>query len=488
MDALRGLLELQRDRLSTIALAGGVGATAGAVAASSTVATVTCVVLSLGFFFLAAPPVYWALAAVLSAVVLPGLQSLHLSPGFGSYLHFPLVFVGFLVAIVRYDGSSRLANRLVLMLCLLAFSCLCSTLFAQAEPVRGMFSFALLGEPLALLGIFMMAPPRPGDWRNIRRAMLAVVLVQIPVAYGQVAHVGFGSLFSKNQADSITGTVGIAGGGDVLAAIAVIGVIWLLSLPRQPASLVAAAALLPLPLFAAAYKVLLAIPAVVLASPTGARLTAPVRAAVIATSITVVVLFASVLPAYVLPSLEGSLSSKRGKGQALAVAWEEISREPDTLAFGAGPASTVSGAAYLTTDPLKKDQSPIRILGIAPSETAIRLGALEPASSSFNRPRSSLFGTLGDLGILGFVVYATYLFVVFSKLYRLRSPEGTAAAAGMIFVLLFGLIETGWELPALTLFAAALSGLAVTASRRNSGHAQPHDHLSGQQSIPSLHP
>ena len=109
-----------------------------------------------------------------------------------------------------------------------------------------------------------------------------------------------------------------------------------------------------------------------------------------------------------------------------------------------------------------KPTSPIRYLGIAPSQTAIELGALEETDkSSFLQAKSSAFGVLGDLGFFGLTVFVGFFAWVFLQLYRTRSPEAVAASAGILLLAILGVITEGWEVPSLTLFVAFMTGLAL---------------------------
>jgi hypothetical protein len=453
--------ETYESRLLPVSIVVAVGVIAGLATFHSLQLALILVACGIAVACLSVSPAYWMLAAIACAVVLPGVASIGAAPGFVSYLHFPLVFIGFALAGIRYEGSSRFANSMLWVVGMLALVCGLSTLFAGAEPVRGAFSFALLAEPVVLLATIAMTGLAAVPWRYLRNALLAMILIQIPVAYAQAISVGPGSLFHSILADHVKGTLGVIGGADSLAAIAVIGGLWLIAVPNRSWRVPAIVLLLALPFIAAVNKVALLIPAIIAAAPSGARIAAGVRVAIIGISIIGFLAFANLLPGYVLPSVEHGFGANSGKREALDTAWHAIDGSVNTLAFGAGPASTVSGAAYLSTDPLAKEHSPIAALHIAPSQTALDLGALEPATSSFTRPRSSLFGTLGDLGLVGLAVYLSYLVMVLRRLYKRRNPESAGAVAGMFVVIAYGFISTGWELPAVTLFVAGLTGLAL---------------------------
>jgi hypothetical protein len=461
-------------RFFLIALVAGLALVVGATTAASVQLGFVVGLLLIGACFISIAPVYWALGAIIAAVVLPGIAAVGAAPGFVSYVHFPIVLTGFCLAVVKYSHRRKLADQLLMVTGALAVSCVLATLFTGAEPTRGAFAFLLLAEPVLLIAIFAMAPPTHSEWQTIKKVLLGVILLQIPFAYAQVASIGIGSLFNTRLADGVKGTIGIVGGSDVLAALGVIGGIWLLAEGRDFRRVLCATLLLLLPFFAASNKVLFAIPAIAVLSPGGTFLKVPVRIAVAAASIALVIAFGSVLPSYLGPSVEGSLSSESGKGEAATVAWHAVDGSPATLAFGAGPAETVSGAAYLTTDPLRHPNSPIRYLRMKPSLTAINLGALDASASSFTRPRSSLLGVLGDLGLLGLATYIAFQVIVFGRLYRgPTSPETIASAAGMLLVLLFAVITTGWELPQLTLFVSGLVGIALIDPRFPGSERRP---------------
>jgi hypothetical protein len=461
-------------RLLPPALVAVTGICVGLAAAKSITLALAVGVLAVGICALAVSPAYWALAAVAAAVIGPGLASAGLAPAFTAYLHFPICAAAFVVAVAKYRGGSRLANVALAACGFLALSCTLSTFFAGDAAARGLLSFALLGEPIALIAIIACADPSAKEFANLRKALLLIVLIQLPVAYIQIASVGLGALFQEgaSYADKVTGTFGKLGGANTVSAIGVVGGIWLLALPRRPGRVTAAIALLALPLFARTYKVLLAIPAILVASPRAAGLRAPLRIGVVVLLIALLIFVPSLLPRYVTPSLEGSLSTESRKAQAFDVAWDNLNNGLGDFAFGAGPAETVSGAAFLTTDPLVKANSPIRYLHITPSHTAVELGALEhDNTSSFLQAQSSAFGLLGDLGVFGFAVYASFFVWLFLRLFGTATPEAVAASAGLLLLLILGFATDGWEIPSLTLFVGLLAALALlpVASRTADG-------------------
>jgi hypothetical protein len=146
--------------------------------------------------------------------------------------------------------------------------------------------------------------------------------------------------------------------------------------------------------------------------------------------------------------------------------WEKLESDPSSVAFGKGPAETVSRAAFMTTDLFQTEGSPLSVLGLAPASLATEAADTALATSgggtSLNTGTSSALGVLGDLGVFGIVVYAGLCLSVFLRLRRSRSPEGIAAACGFALFLVLGLIDAWWEQPPIGVFIAVLAGLALT--------------------------
>jgi hypothetical protein len=419
-----------------------------------------CVLLLIG---LMVTPAYWVLGAVVAAVVFPGLVSLGLLPGIANYLHFALAFGALAVALATTDTWTRLARSIVLGLFALGMITALSCLLSGSEPVRGLFYFALVGEPLALLAAILLRPPSDQARSVLVWSALALLVVQIPVTLVQTAGIGFGSVVSQTDAvDAVRGTVGVENGAHLVSGIAVVGVFWLLARPARPRWLLVVVGLLAIPFLASAMQVVFALPAVLVIGPIGGMLRTGVRVAVVSASVVLLVATPSLNRGYSIDLINEALGGESGKLVAGKAVGAAVSSDLASAAFGAGPAQTVSSAAYRTTDPLREQESPIRFLHLEPSRTALDLGALDDVSGSFDRPLSSALGVLGDLGVIGAITYVGLWLLVLIRLRRLRTPEAIGACAGVALFLVLGLISAWWEEASFMLYVSLLAGLALS--------------------------
>jgi len=140
-----------------------------------------------------------------------------------------------------------------------------------------------------------------------------------------------------------------------------------------------------------------------------------------------------------------------------------------SLAFGEGPAETVSRAAFLTTPLQLQSDSPLRSLGLKPAKLAVEVQAqatqVSGGRTSFNSGVSSMLGVFGDLGVFGAVAYAGLVFSVVRVLWGRRTALATTATAGWAMFAVLGFVYDWWEQPPFTVFLGVLTGLALTAAR-----------------------
>jgi hypothetical protein len=236
--------------------------------------------------------------------------------------------------------------------------------------------------------------------------------------------------------------------------------------------------LMVIPFIADAKQVILATPAVLLAAGAGtSRGLAVARSALVAASVVALFLLA---PAGNTTEkfIERSGQGQGGKQATADFVWRHIHQEPPSIAFGLGPAETVSRAAFMTTDLFQRGGSPLATLGLKPATLAVQAQgtALEASGggSSFNGGESSALGVVGDLGFFGILVYAGLVLSLFLRLRRERSPEGVAAAAGLAMFVVLGLFFDWWEQPPFGVFIAVLAGLSLTrSSEPGNGAGQP---------------
>jgi hypothetical protein len=300
------------------------------------------------------------------------------------------------------------------------------------------------------------------------------VLVQIPLAAFQFLQLG--------AADHVQGTLYLAGAGaHVISAIVVIGAIWILSGGAEDVlrawRLPVVAALFFIPFLADAKQVIVALPAVVLATSwRGGRTALLTRWALVGAS--VVALF-TLVPAGDTAGrfIERSVQGQGGKQATALLVWQELEDDPAALAFGKGPAQTVSRAAFMTTDVYQRSASPLAALGLRPATISLeaerRSLEVSDGGTSFNTGVSSTLGVLGDLGVIGLIAYLGLLLSLFLRLRTDTSPEGIAAAAGFALFLVLGLVFDWWEQPPFGVFLGVLAGLGLTA-KDNMGYAKGH--------------
>jgi hypothetical protein len=166
--------------------------------------------------------------------------------------------------------------------------------------------------------------------------------------------------------------------------------------------------------------------------------------------------------------LDEARNGQGGKQRTAALVWHRLTGDAASLAFGLGPAESVSRAAYLTTGEGERAGSPLASLGLKPATmpAEAEAAALEVSrgGTSFNRGTSSALGVLGDLGLFGLAAYSLLVLTLFLRLRREASPEATAAASGFALFLVLGVVLDWWEQPPFGLMLGVLAGLALTRS------------------------
>lgn len=447
-----------------------VGAAALAVAVGAGTATkpqVTFVatIAVLGITALAAPAGAWVICALIAALTFKGLVTLGVLPSVATFVDLPLSWGALFVALLKRRAHVPFLRRHLHWLSVLALAVLVAWLFNRSEVLRPVVDLMLIGEPFAVVGALVADPPSPRLRLLLERTLFTLVVIQIPFAAVEFAKYGF--------SDQVQGTLwGAGAGADVVSAVMVVGGIWILtggigrrSLRQWRLPIVAA--LFIFPFLADAKQVIVALPAIVLASSWRVgRLQLAIRSALAIGS--VVALFtldpAGHTAAWFIQQNEHGRS---GKLASATFVWHKLDGDPASLVFGKGPAETVSRAAFMTTPLLQQQGSPLAILGLKP---AIIPAEVQPAAlaasgggTSFNSGLSSALGVFGDLGVFGLFAYLGLVLSVLLRLRTLKSAEGVSAACGFALFLVLGLIFDWWEQPPLGVFLGVLAGLALTA-------------------------
>lgn len=417
-------------------------------------------------------PTIWVASALVVAIACRGLVGLELVPGFVQFIHLPLAWGALCIALIRGHSQSSLARRATIWLLLLALAVMGSALLNDSEPLRGPVYFAVLGEPFAVVCALLIEPPNRRERTVLSGVCVALIAVQIPLAYMQAATRGIG--------DTVQGTLyGSGVGAHAVGALVIVGAFWYLGRMRRvlsPTAVFALSAMAGVLLVSDAKQVAFALPAALL----GHRLLSARAFAVGVIALTVIFIIVHFAPAnsrYAVPYIGRALTGHTGKIAAADLVWENAKSDIPTFLFGQGPAETVSRTAYQTVEAAEEGGSPLQVLGLRPAKTAFeaedaaaaevratgKSAYLDPFNlASFDSGTSSGVGVFGDVGIIGSITYTGLFMTIFLTLRRRRSPEALAAASGFAMLIVLGFIHDWLEVPAFTLLLGALAGLALT--------------------------
>jgi hypothetical protein len=421
------------------------------------------------------PTTYWVLAALISSFTFQGLATLGLLPSLGTVLPIAISWGALAVALLKSRAAPIPRRARPHLRWLIAFSLvtIVSGLFNHVEILRPFLFIGLLGVPFALVAAMLVDPPNVRERALLVKTTLTLILLQIPVVLWQFALGGgrnYGGSNLQMGGDRVQGTfISRGGGSGALAAIALIGALWLLARRRTLSHFALAAVLMVFPFISDSKQVLFALPVAVVATiPQGLTLGYFFRSG-LAIGLLAILLF--VLPvgratrAYIQqPEQHGG----DPKVQMARWLWNDLSADPVSLTFGKGPAETVSLAAYYTTPGFLSATSPFHALGLSPAQMAIDADYLaygvvnNEERSSFQSAVSSALGVFGDLGLAGILTYGGLLITLLIALAGSRSPEGIAAMSGIGLFAVLGFIYGWWESPGLPAFVGVLAGIALT--------------------------
>jgi hypothetical protein len=414
-------------------------------------------VTAVGLCGVAAPAGAWVVGALVAALTLRSLVSLGALPPVATFLDLPLAWAALGVALIRTRSLPHAATRHLRWLLALAIAIFAAALVHPADPLRPVVYLMLLGEPFAIVGALLIDPPSASMRRVLVGAAAGLLLLQVVVAAGQFLAFGIG--------DAVQGTLYGAGAGHhTIGAVAAVGAVWALTsgalslVPR----LVAAGALLAVPIVADARQVLVALPAILL----GVRWRlgrAGIVLGVAVIALPIIVLSQLSVGAF---SVERTLAGQAPKLAATDAVWDAVTNDPQSLAFGLGPAQTVSRAAFLTQESFQQPDSALELLELEPAtfpfKVQVAAQSRAEGESSVNSGLSSALGVLGDLGLVGAAAYLATLVGLFLALRRSGSPHAVAASGGFALFATLGVIFDWWEQPPFSVFLAVLAGLALT--------------------------
>jgi hypothetical protein len=426
----------------------------------------------LGVAALAAPAGVWVLCALVAALTFRGLVEVNTLPSVATFVDLPLAWGALAVGLLKQRERSPFLRRHLWWLGALALAVALAWVFHPSEVLRPVLYLALLGEPFAIVGALLADPPSPRVRRALQYALLTLLLLQIPLAALQLATLGL--------SDHIQGTLYGAGAAPhVISATVLIGGIWVLSggFPRDilgSARFAVAGLLFAIPFLADAKQVILALPVILFASTWRVnRFQAAARVVLVACA---VVLLLSLMPAGQTATryLQQNEEGQGGKQAVATFLLHKVDGDPAAVAFGHGPAETVSRAALLMTPIGQRPDSVLPVLdlraGALTAEAQSKAldvageGGTISTNSTFNSGTSSALGVLGDLGIVGLAAYVGLVLTLLLRLRKEGSAEGGAAAAGFALLVVLGLVFDWWEQPPFSVFVSVLAGLALTAT------------------------
>jgi hypothetical protein len=437
--------------LAAAALSVGAGSL---VAGSPDAAFAFCMLVLAAIAFVAVPASGWALAAAVAAVTFRGLSGIGLLPGMATYLDIPLAWGALAVALPSSHNRER-GPAVPRWLGYLVVVILASAVLNGTELLRPAFYLALLGQPFAIIGALLLQPPTQRMRVALSRTVAGLIALQVPLVLFQFSRYGAG--------DDVQGTLyGSQAGAHLAAAICTLGLFWWLGYrkPLSMRSLPVSALLLAIPFLASAKQVVFALPAAVLMrSHATSRRRLAVMTVLVGATVAILVMTES-LSTYSNVSIQRTAAGNTEKVDRAREVLTQMREDFPTLTLGQGPANTVSRAAFLTTDPIRKEDSPVRILELEPSRTALE-DAQENASS-FESGRSSAIGVLGDIGVLGFLAYSILFGSVLFAVRKRKSSTATAATSGMLILGFLGLVADWWEQGPFTVLVAILAALALT--------------------------
>ncbi len=336
-----------------------------------------------------------------------------------------------------------------------------------SELLRPAVYLALLGVPFAISAALVLDPPSRPLRTALTRTLVVLIAVQIPFAGWQAYQHGFA------DPDAVQGTLAFAnaGGSHLIAAILVVASVWLVASRRGRLTwwvVALAGVLLAEAIVADAKQVLFVLPAAVaVAAIRYGRLSVVFNGVLVALALVLLVVVSGPASQEVVYRLEQARHGNNGKQETARIVWRHMASDPESIAFGLGPAETVSRAAFMTAGFQSGVDSPFRALGLQPSSVALEAAygarAVSGGGTSFNSGVSSMLGLIGDLGVFGFIAYGILMLSTVIALHRIRTPSATAAMCGWIMFALLGMIFDWWEQPPFTVFLGVLTGLALTS-------------------------
>jgi hypothetical protein len=419
-----------------------------------------------GIAMLSAFPSWWVGVTLVFALLSPVLANSGLLPATAKFLDIPLAWGAYMSALVH---SRTLANperaKWARGLLALVGAVGLSYVFNPTELQRPILYFLLIGHPFALVAALSIYPPLEGDVRRLGALLVGLGLIQVPIAVFQALTYGL--------SDPVQGTFfGKGAGAHLLGGYSILVAAWILAQEERVrlSTVLPPIALLALSILADAKGAMLA--SVPVAIALSSKLRGSIRGLPL---IGAVIAMLAAYPAgtTAVSFLERAFQGQWGKATAFSMVARAMGESPASVLFGLGPASTVSRTAFMTTDLLLREDSPLRVFDLTPAAFAVAAEAAAVRASggatSFNSAQSSAIGILGDLGLVGAIAYIALVLRIVRRLLRSGTLEGRVVAGlwGMFFLL--GIVFDWWEEPPFTIPLAIVTGLALARRERQAG-------------------
>jgi len=396
-------------------------------------------------------PYLIAYLAVLSAVFSRLLVSWELIPGIMNFLHFPLVILATIFAVlIPHSNFKLLTNRLLTLVSILGILILVSWIFHPTEFIKPILLWLLFVEPFLIIYVIVKTLPK-SKIQNFYNLALFLCYVQIPFAYLQSATLGLG--------DVVEGTfVGHGAGAHILGAIIMMGIIILFSefiSQKKVSNLLKIFLLFPIPILSDAKQVFIA--AILAFLFLFFKYTKLNLYIIFSGSLIIIAIYFAI---YLYPPLNFVLNLDflnrvlSGKLLSFLIILQNMGKNYLDFLIGLGPGQSVSRIA------LAAQEGYIRSLSANFLKLNLSSTTEEIVSLTFNNPIlissvwsgvSSWIGLFGDLGFFGVVVYGLILLILWQRLKQIYSPIGYSGRAILIMGILLGLTFSWLETPEFTL-------------------------------------
>ncbi|MGH9890450.1 MAG: hypothetical protein ACREA0_00380 [bacterium] len=411
-----------------------------------------------------------ALIAVIAPWIVKPLSTFGLLPRSFEFIDFPLVVAALFLALSRpHVDDPRLETARRTITCWLAtFSALVfvSSAATGSGYTRAAAALLLTLEPFLVVLVLLYSPPTTTGVMRSRNALIAIALIQIPVAFAQWA--------ATRNNDLVQGTlVGAGAGAHVMAGMLLLTALLIITTSRQLRfALAFSAAAIGVAVLSDAKGALFAfIPGLAVALMTKTarddshRSKRPWVLGGVAVGVLLALASYSATPT-ALGFIQRTFSQSGGKIAVANALVEDLRSSPGHTALGFGPGETVSRFAFLTTPLLLKEGSPVAWLGLGPGSRTLEYHSLASGTnigaSSFTSGQSSALGLLGDYGLLGLFAFGGLIGSVLVAMRRIRGKYAPAAFGAWAMLTPLMLVFDWFEQPPFMLSLALITGLALT--------------------------